>query len=262
MIDFENKVAIVTGGCSGIGAETVRLFLERGATVIACDRDTAGLATLKSNLASFDSLSIAEVDVTSRQSTESVASDAMAKHGRLDVLVNSAGITRRNIAEDADFEEAWDQVMAVNLKGSMLMSHAAVDMMRKGAKGGSIVNMGSIMSTVVYHHELGLSDGFNPYPHSKGGVLQLTRDLAVQLAPDGIRANCVCPGFIHTPLTAGITSDAEFEDKVARRHPLGRLGQPAEVANVIAFLASDAASFVTGTSVAVDGGYLRLSRAA
>jgi len=256
MKDFENKVAIVTGGSSGIGAETVRLLLDRGATVMAGDLDSEGLAKLKEKLSDTDRLHITELDVTSRKSTESIVEETINRFHRVDVLVNSAGISRRNVPPDADFEAAWDQVMAVNLKGSMLMSHAAVEAMRKTANSGAIVNIGSIMSTVVYHHELGLSDGFNPYPHSKGGVLQLTRDLAVQLAPEGIRANCVCPGFIHTPLTSGITSDSEFEDKVARRHPLGRLGEPEEVANVIVFLASDAASFVTGASLAVDGGYL------
>ncbi len=254
--DFKDKVAIVTGGSSGIGAETVRLLIERGAHVIAADIDDDGLARFADSLGTASSLSCVKVDVTSRQSTESLAAQAMQQHGRLDVLVNSAGITRRNVADDADFEDAWDQVIAVNLKGSMLMSHACVEQMRLAGNGGAIVNMASIMSTVVYHHELGLSDGFNPYPHSKGGVLQLTRDLAVQLAPEGIRANSVCPGFIKTPLTAGITSNPEFEDKVARRHPLGRLGTPTEVANAIVFLASDAASFVTGASLAVDGGYL------
>lgn len=256
MINFNDRVAVVTGASSGIGAETVRLLLELGATVMAADKNVDGLTLLSSNLGSPAQLSTCVVDVTSRQSTESLAAAAMDRFKRLDVLVNSAGISRRNVAADADFEVAWDEVIAVNLKGSMLMSHAAVVQMRIAGNGGSIVNLGSIMSSVVYHHELGLSDGFNPYPHSKGGVLQLTRDLAVQLAPEGIRANSVCPGFIRTPLTTAITDDTEFEDKVARRHPIGRLGQPAEVANVIAFLASDAASFVTGASVAVDGGYL------
>ncbi|MDX1434962.1 MAG: SDR family oxidoreductase, partial [Gammaproteobacteria bacterium] len=172
----------------------------------------------------------------------------------LDVLVNSAGITRRHVPADADFEEAWDKVMAVNLKGTLLMCHAAVEVMRAQG-GGAIVNLSSIMGHVTYPDYLGLSDGFNPYPHSKGGVLQLTRDLAVHHARAGIRANAVCPGFVYTPLTRGITQNNQLHETVQRLQPMGRLGEPEEIAHAILFLASDEASYVNGAALTVDGGY-------
>jgi NAD(P)-dependent dehydrogenase (short-subunit alcohol dehydrogenase family) len=111
------------------------------------------------------------------------------------------------------------------------------------------------MGLVAYHPDLPLSDGFNPYPHSKGGVIQMTRDLGVRLAPENIRVNAVCPGFIYTALTAGLSDSPDLHETLKRRHPMGRLGEPEEIANVILFLASDEASFVTATALPVDGGY-------
>ena len=121
--------------------------------------------------------------------------------------------------------------------------------------GGAIVNLASVMGQRGYPPELGLSDGFNPYPHSKGGVIQLTRDLGLKLARDGIRVNVVCPAFVCTALTEGITSHPERLRRSADRHPMGRLGRAEEIANVILFLASDEASFVTAAAWNVDGGY-------
>ncbi len=144
--------------------------------------------------------------------------------------------------------------MRVNLKGTMLMCHAVLPAMRNTG-GGSIINLASVMGTVVHPPGLGLSDGFNPYPQSKGGVLQLTRDLAVNLAGEAIRVNAVCPGFVDTHLTRGITADAALYEQMARLHPMGRFAEPREIANVILFLATDEASFVTGAAWTVDGGY-------
>ncbi len=250
-----DKVAIVTGAGSGIGAATVRLFAREGARAVACDVDRESARTMAEEIRNEGGV-VLEVqgDVTRRADTESIASRAVERFGRLDVLVNSAGISRRSVPADADFEEAWDAVMAVNLKGTMLMCHAATEHMRQGG-GGAIVNLASIMGERVYHNRLGLSDGFNAYPHSKGGVIQLTRDLGVQLAAHGIRANAVCPGFVHTSLTRGLTEDPELYRTLAERHPLGRFGKPEEIAPVILFLASDEASFVTGAAWMVDGGY-------
>ena len=121
--------------------------------------------------------------------------------------------------------------------------------------GGAIVNLASVMGQRGYPPELGLSDGFNPYPHSKGGVIQLTRDLGLKLAREGVRVNVVCPAFVHTALTQGITSHPERHRRLAARHPMGRLGRAEEIANVILFLASDEASFVTAAAWNVDGGY-------
>lgn len=252
---LDSKVAIVTGAASGIGAQTVRRFVHEGARVIATDTNDDALQTVAREIdADGDACVALSGDVANRADTEKIARAAVEQFGRLDVLVNAAGITRRDVSVDTDLESAWDAVMRVNLKGTMLMCHAAVGPMRDSG-GGSIVNLGSIMSQVVHPGSLGLSDGFNPYTQSKGGIVQLTRDLGVNLARDGIRVNAVCPGFVDTHMTRGIKGDAALYENVANLHPMGRFAKPEEIANVILFLATDEASFVTAAAWMVDGGY-------
>ena len=251
----QDKVAVVTGAASGIGAATAERFAAEGAKVVLCDIDADGLAVRGQELEARGFVCRTSVgDVSVRADCEAVVEGARRAFGGLDLLVNSAGITRRNLPEDEDFERAWERVMAVNVKGTLLMCHAAVATMRVGG-GGAIVNLASVMGRRGYPPELGLSDGFNPYPHSKGGVIQLTRDLGLKLAREGIRVNVVCPAFVHTALTAGITAEPERHRLLAERHPMGRLGRAEEIANVILFLASDEASFVTAAAWNVDGGY-------
>ncbi len=252
---LHNKVCLITGAASGIGRATARRFAAEGARLALTDRAADSLDELAKELAATRAATMtAALDVTDRSAVERTVADVAEWGGGLDVLVNSAGISRRNVAADADFEEAWDQVMAVNMKGTLLVSHAAVAAMRQSG-GGSIINLGSIMSTVVYPPGTGLSDGFNPYTHSKGGVLQFTRDLAVQVAAEGIRVNAVCPGFVRTALTEALQNNNALHQQCCDLTPMGRFAEPEEIANVILFLASDEASYVTAVGWNVDGGY-------
>lgn len=259
MTRFEDKVAIVTGAASGIGLATVERLLQDGAKVVATDVDISGLETLKTDLSNdASSLETIPVDVTAQADIDRAIAHTLNHFGHLDILVNSAGITPRTVDPEATLEERWDAVMAVNAKGAMLMCHAAVEAMRQNAltpNRGAIVNVASIMAQVGYPTSLPFSDGFSAYPHSKGAVLQMTRDMGVRLAQEGIRVNAVCPGFIYTALTANVTGDPAIHAQMCALHPVGRLGEASEVANVIAFLASDEASFVAGAAWTVDGGY-------
>lgn len=248
---LKDKVALVTGAGSGIGRATVERFLTEGAQVAACDIDGKALEALKSE---FPSIAILQGDVSERAEAERVVEETVTQFGRLDILVNSAGTISRKLSLEMDFEEAWDKVFEVNVKGTMLMCHAAVDAMRAN-EGGTIVNLGSIMSFGGYPNALPFSDGFSPYPASKGAVAQLTRDMGVRLIREGIRVNAVCPGFVYTGLTEKATDVPEVHETMKALHPIGRLGRSEEVANVIAFLASDEASFVVAATWLVDGGW-------
>lgn len=254
MNGLKDKVAIVTGAASGIGRAAVERLLAEQVKVLATDVDSGELADLVAAVNNPSSLETMQVDVTDEADVKNSISRAVDRFGRLDILVNSAGITPRTVDPSATVGERWDAVMAVNAKGTMLMCHAAVEAMRQSG-GGAIVNIASIMSLVGYPTSLPFSDGFSAYPHSKGAVIQMTRDMGVRLANEGIRVNAVCPGFVYTALTANVTNDADILKKMESLHPVGRLGNPNEVANVIAFLASDEASFVAGAAWPVDGGY-------
>lgn len=252
---LQGKVAIVTGAGSGIGQACVLRFLEEGASVVATDIHASALEKLTRRVAEAGGEIVRVAgDVTRRDEVAGIVETALSAYGRLDVLVNSAGITPRTVGAEADFEERWEAVMRVNVKGTLLMCHAAVEAMR-GTGGGSIVNLASVMGTVGYPTHLPFSDGFNAYPQSKGAVVQMTRDMGVRLAAEGIRVNAVCPGFVYTALTENVTDNPEIHEVMRNSHPIGRMGTAEEVANVIAFLASDEASFVAGALWAVDGGY-------
>jgi len=248
---LKSKTAIVTGAGSGIGNATISKFLQEGAAVFGTDIDQSALESVNSE---FPSVQTHAGDVSRPADVEAIVSAAAEALGSLDILVNSAGITARNVGEDATLEERWDKVMEVNVKGSMLMAHEAVPLMRQSG-GGAIVNLSSVMGFTGYPTSLAFSDGFNPYPSSKGAVSQLTRDMGVRFAGEGIRVNAVAPGFVHTSLTANVTRDPEILETLNRLHPVGRMGTAEEIANVIAFLASDEASFVNGAVWMVDGGY-------
>ena len=250
---LEGKAAIVTGGASGIGQDTAILFAEHGARVVVCDLDEDGArGTVETIAGRGGCVAVAPADVTNTTDAARVVQRAVDAYGSLDILVNSAGITARSLPPSVHPEDAWDKVIEVNLKGTYLMAWHAVPAMERSG-GGAIVNMGSIMSVVGYPPEW--ASGFNPYPVSKGGVLQFTRNLAVEMAAKNIRVNCLGPGFTETPLTKTLTDDLHTRKFLEERHPMRRLGQPEEIAYAALFLASDESSFMTGSYLPVDGGY-------
>ena len=191
-------------------------------------------------------------DVAQRADAERMVRATVERFGGIQVLVNCAGVTPRYAPQDWDFERTWDWVLNVNLKGTYLMSrYAAAEMQRRG--GGAIVNLSSIYGLVGRPAFFGT--GHDPYPPSKGAIVTLTKDMANAFGAHGIRVNALCPAFIYTDLTRTLTEDPEWLRRMLAMEPLGRLGQPEEVAKAALFLASDDASFITGVSLPVDGGY-------
>jgi NAD(P)-dependent dehydrogenase (short-subunit alcohol dehydrogenase family) len=229
------------------------LFATEGARVVVSDLQIDVAQRVADSVVAIGGDAIAlSGDVSSREDCERLVADTIEKMGSIDVLVNSAGVTPRYAPKEWDFEKTWDWVVSVNLKGTMMMSRFAVDHM-KTQGSGSIVNLASIIGLVGYAQ--GISDGFNPYPHTKGGVVQMTRDMSIALAKQGIRVNSLCPGFTYTPLVTTLVENADTHERLKSLHPMGRFGEPIEIANAALFLASDEASFITGVNLPVDGGY-------
>ena len=251
---LNGKIAIITGGASGIGRATSLLFAKEGASVVVVDLNIevaqSTAAEIRAQGANATALS---VDVTKTDQVMALVQKTVERFGGLHVLVNSAGLNPRMPSlEHKSEEEVWDAVIEVNLKGTYLTCrHAATAIEESG--GGSIINISSVMGLVGYAG--GVGSGFSPYNPSKGGVLQLTRNLAIDLAQKGIRVNCLNPGFVETPFTEKLTSDAETLATLINLHPMGRLARPEEVANCALFLASEESSFVTGAPLIVDGGH-------
>ena len=252
---LESKVALITGGGSGIGRASALLFAREGARVVAADNNAAQAEATAAAIADTGGEAKAvSGDVTRTDDALRMVRAAVDGFGRLDVLVNSAGVTTRNaLAPGASPEELWDRVIEVNLKGTYLVSwHAVPEMKRSG--GGLIINLSSIIGLVGYAQGSG-PGGFNPYAASKGGVVQFTRNLAVDCAADKIRVNCICPGYTETAMTEVLTTDPELGPALLERHPIGRFGRAEDIAYAALYLASDESSFVTGIPLAVDGGY-------
>lgn len=250
---LENKIALVTGGGSGIGEASSELFAREGAAVGVCDLNADTAESVAARIRDAGGRAIAlQADVTVRADVERVVGAVVGEFGGLHILVNSAGVSDRGAPEGLDTDQVWQWVMDINVRGTLLPSRIALEAMRKSG-GGSIINLSSIYG--LLGRPEWLSDGFSGYAHSKGAVLQITRDLAVKTAREGIRVNALCPGFVHTNLTAGLSDDPERLRRLEEAHPMGRLGQASEIANCALFLASDEASFVTGIALSVDGGY-------
>lgn len=251
-IGFAGKTIAITGGGMGIGAAAVRKFAGLGAAVAILDLDADAGKRMLAELKEAGRLcEYFACDVSRAREVEKAFSAVRDTFGGLDVLVSNAGIQRYGKSAETP-EEQFDEVLAVNLKGLFLCAKHAVSMMRERG-GGAIIAVGSVQSVAAIESSAA-------YVTSKHGVLGLVRSLALDYASDNIRVNCVLPGSIDTPMlqwAASLSPDPEAVlSQLRRTHPLGRLGTPEEVANAIAFLASDWASFITGAALLVDGGLM------
>jgi NAD(P)-dependent dehydrogenase (short-subunit alcohol dehydrogenase family) len=250
-MDFRDKVVVITGAASGIGEACVCAFGARNASVAVVDWKPINEQALEKYRQHGRRVEYFQADASSRPAVEKVVSAIVARLGRIDVLVNNAGIQRYATVTTAS-EEEWDEVMNVNLKSAFLMSKYCIpEMLKQG--GGSIVITGSVQSLSAQRNSV-------HYVVSKHGLLGLTRSIAVDYGKQNIRANCVLPGAVDTPMLRWAASldpnPKAVLDSADKIHIRGKMGRPEEVAEVIVFLASDSASFVTGAAVAVDGGLL------
>ncbi|HTO46190.1 MAG TPA: SDR family NAD(P)-dependent oxidoreductase [Burkholderiales bacterium] len=229
---LDGRAAIVTGGASGIGLAVAGLFAAEGCRVAIADREPAA--------------GEAPVDVADAAQVQALVRGTLARFGRLDILVNAAAIYPATPSLVETPESVWDEVLSVNLKGVFLCCKAAIPAMLESG-GGSIVNLSSIGALRGTTYSV-------PYAAAKAGVIQLTRSAAVQYGPLGIRANCIVPGLVDTPMSRGTTGSAKEFARRAAEIPLGRAGKPEEIASLALYLASPEAAFVNGAAIVIDGG--------
>ena len=250
---LSGKVALVTGAAQGIGLACARSLAAEGAAVVLADvNEATGRESARAIAASGARAAFTPCDVSRKKSVDDAVAFTVGEFGCLDILVANAGIV--HAAEFLDLAEAdFDRVLGVNLKGVFLAGQSAARQMVKQGRGGAIVNMSSVNAVLAIPNQV-------PYVVSKGGINQLTRVMALSLAPHGIRVNAVGPGTILTELAkTAVLGNREAERKILSRTPMGRMGEPDEIARVVAFLASDDASYVTGQTIYADGGRLPLN---
>jgi 2-deoxy-D-gluconate 3-dehydrogenase len=246
---LQHRVAIVTGGNGGIGKAIARSLAAAGSDVVIAARNQAKTAEAVGDIQQEFGTRVIGVPVDLREEAQirALAAQALEAFGRIDILVNNAGTNIRKLPQDYTAAE-WDEVLDINLRGAFLCSQAVYPAM-KAAGRGKVINIGS-MTSIFGGAKLA------PYGTSKGGIVQLTRSLAVAWAPDNIQVNAILPGFINTNLTRQARKEIPgLEERVISRTPVGRWGEPDEVAGAAVFLASRAADFVTGVALPVDGGY-------
>ncbi len=244
---LDGKVAIVTGSASGIGAGIAERFVEAGASVAILDVNGQGARRVAESLLTKGPALAVECDVAVEEQVKHAIAQTLERFGKLDVLVNNAGIEVFGTVVEVSSEQ-WDRQVGVNLKGAFLCSKYSVPHLR--GRGGAIVNIVSIHAIVGYA-------GTVAYDASKSGLMGLTRAMALDHAREGIRVNAICPGYTDTPMLAEWVEKQPDRDEtmkqVLRIHPLGRIGKPRDIAEAALFLASDAASFITGATLVVDG---------
>ncbi len=248
--ELEGKVGLVTGGTSGIGRETAVLFAKAGAkVVVAGRREVEGNETVELIRAAGGEGLFVKTDVAKATEVEALVQRAVEKFGRLDVAFNNAGIEGVWMPIVRQSEEDFDRTIGINLKGVWLCLKYEIRQMLKQGGGGAIVNMSSVTGLVG-------SGGAAAYSASKHGVIGLTKSAALETAKSGIRVNAVCPAVVETPMEKRLFSAPPVHKAVLASHPIGRFGRPAEIAEAVVWMCSDRASFMTGQSLVLDGGFL------
>ncbi len=248
--ELHGKVGIVTGGTSGIGRDTAVLFAEAGAkVVVAGRREAEGKETIDLVRAAGGDGVFVKTDVSRAADVQALVQKTVEKFGRLDIAFNNAGIEGSWIPIVEQSEEDWDRTIDINLKGTWLCLKHEIQQMLKQGGGGAIVNMASVAGLIG-------SAGAATYCASKHGVMGLTKSAALENARSGIRVNAVCPAVIETPMGERLFGDPEFRKYALGLHPIGRFGMPMEVAEAVVWMCSDRASFMTGQSLVLDGGFL------
>ncbi len=240
------KCAVITGGGSGIGAATASLFAAEGARVAILDCDLEHAERIATEICeSGGDAAALRCDVRNEPQLRDAIEGIAQRFDAIDVLFNSAGTAIRRTVSEAEVDD-WDRVMETNLRGSFLSSKFCLQHFR--SEGGSIIHVSSVTGTTGVR-------GRAAYSASKGALVALTRNMAIDLAARKIRVNCVCPGFVRTPLVQALLDDPVRHDRLVAMHPLGRLGEPGDVAMAVLFLASDESRWITGTNLVVDGGF-------